>query len=95
MREVLRPSEVGCWEEVSGRRNRVLAGWSNYFSYGTRLMAYRAVDYHVCERVRGFLRKRRKVSSRGARRFSGQVVFGKLGVVRLRRIHLGPPPATA
>ena len=24
-----------------------------------------------------------------------QVVFGKLGVVRLRRMHLGPPPATA
>ncbi len=95
VREVLRPSEVGCWEEVSGRLNRVLVGWSNYFSYGTRLMAYRAVDQHVKERVRGFLRRRRKVSSRGTRQFSDQVVFGKLGVVRLRRIHLGPPPAIA
>ena len=92
---VLRPAEVGRWEEVSGRLNRVLVGWANYFSYGTRLPAYRAVDNHVCERVRGFLRRRRKVSSRGARQFSDQVVFGKLGVVRLRRIHLGPPPATA
>ena len=92
---VLRPAEVGRWEEVSGRLNRVLVGWANYFSYGTRLMAYRAVDNHVCERVRGFLRRRRKVSSRGARQFSDQVVFGKLGVVRLRRMHLGPPPATA
>ena len=61
--EVLRPSEVGRWEEVRGRLNRVLVGWSNYFSYGTRLMAYRAVDNHVCERVRGFLRRRKKVSS--------------------------------
>ncbi len=92
---LLRPAEVGRWEEVSGRLNRVLVGWSNYFSYGTRLMAYRAVDNHVCERVRGFMRRRRKVSSRGARQFSDQVVFGKLGVVRLRRMHLGPPPATA
>ena len=95
VREVLRPAEVGTWEQVSGRLNRVLVGWSNYFSYGTRLMAYRAVDNHVCERVRGFLRRRKKVSSRGARQFSDPVVFGKLGVVRLRRIHLGPPPATA
>ena len=95
VREVLRPGEVGRWEEVSGRLNRVLVGWSNYFSYGTRLMAYRAVDNHVRERVRGFLRRRKKVSSRGTRQFSDQVVFGKLGVVRLRRIHLGPPPATA
>ena len=92
---VLRPSEVGRWEEVRDRLNRVLVGWSNYFSYGTRLMAYRAVDNHVCERVRGFLRRRRKVSSRGTRRFSDRVVFGQLGVLRLRRIHLGPPPATA
>ncbi len=93
--EVLRPSAVGTWEQVSGRLNRVLLGWSNYFSYGTRLMAYRAVDNHVCERVRGFLRRRKKVSSRGAGRFSDQVVFGELGVVRLRRIHVGPPLATA
>ncbi len=86
---------MGRWEEVSGRLNRVLVGWSSYFSYGTRLMAYRAVDNHVCKRVRGFLRRRRKVSSRGARQLSDQVVFGKLGVVRLRRMHLGPPPVTA
>ena len=60
-----------------------------------RLMAYRAVDHHVCERVRGFLRRRRKVSPRGARQCSDQVVFGKRGVVPLRRMHLGPEPATA
>ncbi len=58
-------------------------------------MACRAVDDHVSERVRGFLRRRKKVSSRGARQFSGQLVFGKLGVAGLRRIHLGRPPATA
>ncbi len=31
--------------------NRVLRGWANYFAYGTRLMAYRAVDHYVWERV--------------------------------------------
>ena len=29
---LLRPAEVGRWEEVSGRLNRVLVGWANYFS---------------------------------------------------------------
>ena len=67
VREVLRPAEVGRWEEVRGRLNRVLAGWSNCSSHGTRRMADRAVDNHVCERVRGFLRRRCKVSSRGVR----------------------------
>jgi RNA-directed DNA polymerase len=53
-------------------------------------MAYRAVDHYVHERVRNFLRHRHKVSSRGATSFSNAIVFGKLGVLRLRDVHLGP-----
>ena len=95
LRELLRPSNVGTWDEVRDRLNRTLRGWTNYFSYGTRLPAYRAVDNYVYERVRGFLRRRHKVQSRGTRRFSDEVVFGKMGVLCLRRVQLGPPPATA
>ena len=95
LREQLRPSNVGTWDEVRARLNRSLRGWTNYFSYGTRLPAYRAVDNFVYQRVRGFMRRRHKVPSRGTRRFSDEVVFGKLGVLRLRRVQLGPPPATA
>ncbi|WP_258052411.1 hypothetical protein [Mesorhizobium sp. INR15] len=54
--------------------------------------AYRAVDNHVYDRVRAFLRKRHKVQGRGTQRFSDDIVFGKLGVLRLRRVHIGPPP---
>ena len=93
--ELLRPQNVGPWPEVRDRLNRMLVGWSNYFNYGTRKSAYRAVDNYVYERVRGFLRRRHKVSSRGTRRFSGERVYGKLGVTRLRHIHIGRPPATA
>src|SRR6202521_1669836 len=32
------------WPKVCGRLNAMLRGWSAYFSYGTRRMAYRAVD---------------------------------------------------
>ena len=39
-----------------------------------------------------FLRRRHKVPTRGTRRFSDATVFGELGVLRLRRVHLGPPP---
>jgi hypothetical protein len=69
--------------------NRILRGWSNYFGYGTRLMAYRAVDNYVYERVQHFLRQRHKVSSRGTTSFSDAVVFGRLGVLRLRHVHVG------
>jgi len=89
MREVLHPGNHEPWPEVAVRLNRVLRGWANYFDYGTRLMAYRAIDNYVLERVRHFLRRRHKVPTRGARRFSDQVVFGELGVQRLRPLHVG------
>ena len=90
--EILIPSNNAPWEEVRDRLNRLLRGWAAYFAYGTRLMAYRAADNHVYTTVRGFLTRRRKVPSRGTRRFPDHEVFGKLGVLRLRRMHIGAPP---
>jgi RNA-directed DNA polymerase len=86
--EVLRPSNVQPWEKVRDQLNRILRGWAAYFSQGTRLMAYRAVDHHVYTRVRLFLIRRHKVPSRGAGRYPDTEVFGSFGVLRLRSIHL-------
>jgi RNA-directed DNA polymerase len=55
-------------------------------------MAYRAVDHYVYDRVRSFLRRRHKVSSGGYTIFSDAVVFGQMGVLRLRDVHLGGLP---
>ena len=90
--DLLAPGNVGAWSEVRDRLNRLLGGWATYFGYGTRMPAYRAVDNHVYNRVRHFLVRRHKVPSRGTRRFSDEAVFGSFGVLRLRRVHLGPPP---
>jgi RNA-directed DNA polymerase len=78
--------------EVLRRLNQLLIGWSGYFNYGTRLQAYRAVDHHVYDRVRHFFGKRHKVQTRATRVFSYEKVYGELGVVQLRRVHLGPKP---
>jgi RNA-directed DNA polymerase len=90
--DILVPGNVGAWPEVRERLNRLLRGWSTYFSYGTRLPAYRSVDNHVYDRARHFLVRRHKVPSHGTRRFPREAVFGALGVLHLRRVHLGPPP---
>jgi RNA-directed DNA polymerase len=90
--DLLVPWHVAPWTEVRDRLNRVLRGWSNYFGYGTRLMAYRAVDWYVYNGVRSFLRRRHKVPTRGNTRYSDAVVFGTLGVLRLRDVHIGPLP---
>lgn len=92
MHEVLVPGNKGAWAEVRNRLNSILRGWLSYFSYGTRLQAYRAVDNHVAERVRHFLRQRHHVPTRGTRALAADVVFGPLGVLRLRQVHLAADP---
>ncbi len=91
IRQILRPGNQGPWGEVKEELNRVLRGWANYFSYGTRAKAYRAVDRYVTERVRHFLGRRHKVPSRGTRRYPAERIFGELGIFQLRRFHLQRP----
>jgi RNA-directed DNA polymerase len=92
VRSLLRPGNQGARPVVVRDLNRLLKGWSNYFSYGTRLHAYRAVDNYVYERVRYFLRRRHKVPTRGTRRFAAGTIFGEVGVLRLRTVHVGARP---
>jgi RNA-directed DNA polymerase len=90
--DVLKPGNMGAWPAVRDRLNRLLIGWSAYFGYGTRLQAYRAIDHYVYDGVRHFLVRRHNVQGRGTRRFSRDDVFWELGVLHLRRVHIGPPP---
>jgi RNA-directed DNA polymerase len=92
VRKVLRPGNHDPWPEVASRLNRILRGWANYFSYGTRLMGYRAVDWYVARSVRDFLRRRHKVRHRrGITQFPSERIFGELRVQRLRQLHIGAP----
>jgi RNA-directed DNA polymerase len=83
--ELLVPSNKGAWEEVRGRLNHILRGWSAYFSYGALASAYEAVDQHVYNRARNFLRQRHKAQGRGVGQFSREHVYGALAVRCLRR----------
>jgi RNA-directed DNA polymerase len=73
------------WPQVRDELNRVLIGWAAYFSHGSCTPAYQALDRHVSERVRSLLAHRHKQEGRGARRFSWNVIFGELGVHKLRQ----------
>jgi RNA-directed DNA polymerase len=85
---LLRPQQVGSWEQVCQRLNAKLRGWQNYFSYGTVGQAYKNANYYVENCVRHFLRRRHKrTNSRCTRQFSCQLIYGQLGVHRLSRVH--------
>jgi len=88
---LLSPSNQNPWEEVVGRLNRMLRGWANYFRYGTRLGAYRAMDNYVYHRAADFLRRRHKVRQQCIRRFSDNAIFEEFKVQRLRSLHVGAP----
>lgn len=90
VRTVLRPGNHERWPDVAADLNRRLRGWATYFSYGTRGLAYRAIDHYVSDAVCHFLRRRHHVPTRGTRRFGAQRVFGPLGVFRLESLAVQP-----
>ena len=82
--DLLVPGNMDRWEKVCERLNQILKGWRAYFDCGSTSKAYRAVDEHVYDKARHFLRRRHHVSSQGTRQFPKERVFGSLGVVRLQ-----------
>lgn len=77
--ELLGAGNVAPWAEVRDQLNRVVRGWTAYFSYGSRALAYRALEHHVWHCVCRFLRRRHK-ADRGGKPDTD--VFGRLGVLR-------------
>ena len=92
VRKLLVPGNHDPWPEVGDRLNRSLRGWFGYFSYGTYRRVHRGVDRYVYERVRDFLVRRHKVAGRGTHRFSTDIVYGELSLLRLERLPRTAPP---
>jgi hypothetical protein len=70
-------------EEQVARLNRLLVGWANYFCLGPVSQAYRAIDQHVCRRLRQWLCVKHQVRSQGTARFPDAHLYQELGLVRL------------
>ncbi len=77
------------------RLNRLLRGWSNYFSLGSVSKAYRAADAHVTSRLRRWLCEKHKVSSGGYSRYHDRYLTDRLGLVRLPLLRRSYPRANA
>lgn len=73
-------------EEVVGRLNRKLRGWSNYFQLGPVSKAYRAIDIYAAQRLRRWLCKKHKVPGQGTQQYPDAYLYHTLGLVRLTSI---------
>lgn len=76
------------WEMIIRRLNQILEGWANYFSYGTRTKAYRAIDHQVYQRAVDVLSKRHKTPKSTSRLWRDERIFGEMGVTRMRTLQL-------
>ena len=79
---ILVPRNMGTWDDVRGRLNRLLRGWGAYFTPGTHYATDRAIERHLRDRVRHFLARRSKLPTRGNRLVRNGAVFRSLGVLR-------------
>jgi RNA-directed DNA polymerase len=83
------------WPQLRDRLNRLLMGWSEYFSFGHSVAAHLAVVRHVSMRARRFLCRRHKLRVSGTSRFGYAEVFGKAGVIDIHRRRLQRSPVHA
>ena len=70
-------------EKLVADLNRMLVGWANYFCLGPVSQAYRAIDQHVCRRLRQWLCAKHKVQGQGTARFPDEYLYEVLRLARL------------
>jgi RNA-directed DNA polymerase len=70
-------------EKLVAHLNRMLVGWANYFCLGPVSPAYRAIDQHVCRRLRQWLCAKHKVPGPGEARFPDKYLYQTLRIAKL------------
>jgi group II intron reverse transcriptase/maturase len=86
------------WLDVSDRvatLNHLLRGWASYFCLGPVSKAYRAVDAHVRQRLRQWLRGKHQYRRSAEARWPDRYLYDQLGVIQLAVRTGGFPWATA
>ena len=66
--------------------NQVLRGWANYFCYGTYTAAFGIVHWHVCRRVRRWLRRKFTLDGQGYSQYPDSRLERELGLLNIKKL---------
>ncbi len=82
-------------EQMVVKLNRTMIGWANYFCLGPVSKAYQAVDGHARKRLRQWLCAKHQISWRATKKYSDEILYEVLGLVRLTKRTNSFPWATS
>jgi group II intron reverse transcriptase/maturase len=72
-------------EQLVAKLNRTMIGWANYFCLGPVSKAYQAVDGHARKRLRQWLCAKHQISWQATKKYSDDMLYEVLGLVRLTK----------
>ncbi|MFH1562749.1 MAG: group II intron maturase-specific domain-containing protein [Nitrospirota bacterium] len=82
VRRITNPARPIKVEQVTKELNSVIRGWVWYYRIGNSAKEFGKIKWYIANKVRKFMRRRRKKSGYGYKEYPEDYLYNKLGLYR-------------